>query len=99
MAKCSDKVIGVGESSDPFLLEGYCDIVVQGLTAGAVKLEYLLPPTANLPAPVWTNFPNALWSEDTYETLFISEHGVMFRLTGVGNNEDIYVRMSRYLNS
>ncbi len=93
-----DSVLGVGETSASMLLVGYCDLVISNLTAGAVKLQYLLPPTAALAAPAWTDFPDGNFTAPVYKTIFISEHGVQFRFVGVANNADVYVRMARYLN-
>lgn len=95
---CVDAVIDENESSPSMLLVGNCDIVISGLTSGSVKLQYLLPPTVALPSPAWTDYPADAFTEDAYKTLFISEHGVQFRLTGVSNNDSVYVRMARYLN-
>jgi len=93
-----DKILGVNESSPSFLIVGNCDIVVSGLSAGAVKLQYKLPPTAVLTEPAWTDFPNKSFTADTYSSIFVSEHGVQMRLTGVSNNAGVYVRLARYLN-
>lgn len=93
-----DAVLGIGESSPDFLLTGNCDIIVQGLTAGAVKLQYRLTPTAALPAPAWADFPDGNFTADTYQTIFISEHGVNFKLVGVANNAGVYVRMAKFMN-
>ena len=93
-----DSVLGVGESSPSMLLVGNCDVVVSGLSAGAVKLQYLLTPTTALPSPAWTDFPDGSFTEDIYKTIFVSEHGVQFRFTGVANNAGVYVRLARYLN-
>jgi hypothetical protein len=93
-----DAVLDVDESSPSFLAVGYCDIVVQGLSAGSVKLQYKLKPTTALPAPAWVDFPDGSFSADTYTTVFFSEHGVNLRLTGVGNNDTVYVRLASFVN-
>lgn len=93
-----DKIIGVGESTDPLLMVGYCDFLIQGLASGSVKLQYLLKPTAVLTAPTWTDFPGMSYTADTYKTVFISEHGTKLRLTGVANNTGVYCRLARFLN-
>lgn len=90
--------LGVGESSAGFLIVGQCDVLVEGLTAGAVKLQYKLPPSTLKAAPAWTDFPDESYTTDVYKTVFISEHGVQLRLTGVANNAATYVRLGRYLN-
>ena len=98
MAINVDKVIGVDEASPSFLVVGNCDVLVQGLTSGSVVLQYKLTKTDELPSPAWTNFPDGVFTADTYKTVFISEHGVQCRLLGVSNNASVYVRLSRYLN-
>lgn len=90
--------LGVGESSPGFLIVSNCDILVEGLTAGAVKLQYKLPPSTLKAAPAWTDFPDESYAVDVYKSVFISEHGVELRLTGVANNDGVYVRLGRYLN-
>jgi hypothetical protein len=93
-----DAVLDVDESSPSFLAVGYCDVVVQGLSAGTVKLQYKLKPTTALLSPAWVDFPDGSFTSDTYTTLFFSEHGVNLRLTGDGNNDTVYVRMSSFIN-
>lgn len=95
---CVDDVLGVGDSSPSMLLVGKCDLIISGLSSGAVKLQYLLTPTTALAAPAWTDFPDGSFTEDIYKTIFVSEHGVQFRFTGVANNAGVYVRLARYLN-
>jgi hypothetical protein len=98
MAHNVDAVLGVDESSPAFLVVGNCDVVVQGLTSGAVKLQYKLTKTAALPSPAWTDMPDSTFTVDTYKTIFISEHGVTCRLTGASNNAGVYVRLAKFLN-
>lgn len=98
MAINVDAVLGVGEESPDFLVVGNCDICIQGLTSGAIQLQYKLTPTTALPAPTWKNFPDGTFTSDDYKTIFISEHGVQCKLSGVANNAGVYVRLSRYLN-
>ncbi len=93
-----DKLLGAGESTDGILMVGYCDFLISGLSSGAVKLQYLLKPTAVLIAPTWTDFPDMSFTADVYKTVFISEHGTLLRLTGVANNAGVYCRLSRFLN-
>lgn len=93
-----DTILAANASSAAFLTVGYCDIVISGLTSGSVKLQYKLPPTAVLTAPAWTDFPDGSFTEDAYRTIFVSEHGVQMRLTGVSNNANVYVRLARYIN-
>jgi hypothetical protein len=92
-----DAALGVNASSASFFAAGYCDLIVQGLSAGAVKLQYKLSPTTALPSPAWVDFPDGSFSADTYTTLFFSEHGVRLRMTGVSNNDGVYVRVSSYV--
>lgn len=94
----SDSILGTNGASSPFLAVGYCDICIQGLTSGAVKLQYLLPPTMLLPTPTWADFPDGSYTEDTFETIFISQHGVHVRFLGVSNNGSVYVKIARHNN-
>jgi len=98
MAINIDAVLAAGEESVPFMVVGNCDILVSGLTAGSVALQYKLTPTTALPDPQWTLFPEGTFTTDIYKTVFISEHGVLCKLVGQGNNAGTYVRLSRYLN-
>lgn len=93
-----DTIIGVGEASTSMVIVGNCDLVISGLSAGAVKLQYKLPKTAVLTVPAWTDFPDGSFTEDVYKTIFISEHGVEMRCLGVANNAGVYIRFARYLN-
>jgi len=93
-----ETLLGVGEASSEFLIVGNCDVLVENLTAGSVKLQYKLPPSTLKAVPAWTDFPDGLFTTATYKTVFISEHGVTMRVLGVANNADVYVRLSRYLN-
>ena len=99
MATNVDAVLGVNGTSPTALLVGNCDVVVQGLLAGAVKLQYKLTPTTALPSPAWVDFPDGSFTTDTYMTVFISDHGVLFRLQGVSNNDGVYVRMAKFMNN
>lgn len=94
-----DAVLGAGESSEGIVVVGQCDILVSGLTGGQVNLQYKLSKTPNLPSPDWTDFPEGSFTSDVYKTVFISEHGIKCRLTGVGNNAGVYVRLGRFLNN
>jgi hypothetical protein len=98
MSVSIDKVLGADEETFKFLLVGNCDVVIQGLVSGSVTLQYRLPPTANYTSPQWVNFPNGVFTSDVYKTVFISEHGVMCKLVGNGNNAGVYARLARYLN-
>jgi hypothetical protein len=95
--KTVDAVLGVDASTDSLLCVGQCDIIVQGLSEGAVKLQYLLPKTVALTSPAWVDFPDGSFIVDTYKTIFISEHGVKLRLTGVSNNDTVYVKIAKHL--
>lgn len=90
-----DVVLGVGGTSPEIHVTGYCDLVIQGLTSGVVKLQYLLNKTAALPAPAWTDFPDGSFSANTFQTIFMSAIGVYFRLVGVANNAGVYVKVAR----
>ena len=93
-----EAILAANAASPEFLIVGQCDVLVEGLTAGEVQLQYKLPVTTLKPVPTWTDFPDGAFAADTYKTVFISEHGVLMRLQGVANNAGVYVRLSRYLN-
>ena len=97
MSTMVDAVLGANESTDDFLVVGLCDVIVDGLSSGGVTLQYKLQPSTALPSPAWTTFPEGEFTEDTYKTVFISEHGVKCRLTGVSNNAGVYGRLARHL--
>lgn len=97
MAEIIDAVLGVGESSSDFLVNGYCDIVVSGLTAGAVKMQYMLSKTTALPVPTWTDFPDGSFTTDVFNTVFISADDVRVKMVGVANNAGVYVRITKHL--
>jgi hypothetical protein len=93
-----DDIIGVGESSPEFLAIGYCDVCIQGLSAGAVKIQYKLPATPVLTAPAWTDFPDGSFTADFFQTIFFSQHGVYIKFVGVANNANVYVKAARHNN-
>jgi len=93
-----DAVLGVGDTSPEFHVVGYCDLVIQGLTSGAVKLQYLLDKTTALPSPAWTDFPDGSFSTNIFNTVFLSQHGVYMRFVGVANNAGTYVKIAWHLN-
>lgn len=92
-----EATLATGDASPEFLVVGNCDILIEGLSAGSVKLQYKLPPSTIKPTPAWTDFPGGEFTVDTYKSVFISEHGVTMRFLGVGN-DSCYVRIARYLN-
>jgi len=96
MGMFTDKTLGANESTNSIFLSGSCDLLVQGLTSGTVKLQYLLPASTENASPSWEDFPDGAFTEDVYKTLFISETKIQFRLTGVSNNAGVYVRLGRY---
>lgn len=98
MADYVDKVLGLGEETEGFIVVGNCDIQVQGLTSGSVKLQYKSGATPALPVPSYVDFPDAEFTEDTYKTIFMSDNQTRFKLVGVGNNSGVYVKISRFLN-
>lgn len=98
MSRQIDKVLATDESTGEILLVGKSDIIISGLTAGTIKLQYKLTPSTELPSPDWVDFPEASYTTDVFQTIFISEHGTLFRLTGVGNNAGAYVRLATFLN-
>ena len=93
-----DALVATDQVSPEFLAIGYCDIAVQNLLAGTMKLQYKLPVTANLPAPEWKDFPDGAFTTDTFQTIFVSQHGVMVRFVGVANNTSVYVKAARHNN-
>jgi len=98
MADFFDAVLGASESSAGYNITGHCDFLISGLTSGTVKLQFKHPASTNNATPAWTDFPDGAYTEDTYKTIFVSEHGVRFRFTGVSNNADVYVRFGRWNN-
>lgn len=97
--KTVDKVLGANGESPPFFVIGNCDIIINGLTSGSVKLQYLLTETDELPVPAWTDYPEGTFSADIFKTIFISSTGVQCKFVGVSNNAGVYVRLSRFLNT
>lgn len=93
-----EAVLTANSSSSAFLAIGYCDVCIQGITAGAVKIQYKLPKTVLLTNPAWTDFPDGSYTADMFQTIFFSQHGVEIRFTGVGNNAAIYVKAARHNN-
>lgn len=98
MSKYVDGVLGVGGSTEGMVVIGQCDVSVQGLTTGAVKLMYKPGRTTALPTPVYVDFPDGSFTSDTYVTIFMSDDQTHFKLVGVGNNAGVYVKISRSLN-
>ena len=92
-----DANLGATDSTDAIVINGQCDVLIQGLTGGSVKLQYRLGPTDVLTAPAWQDFPGGSFSEDVYKTVFISEDQVWLRLTGVSAAGTPYVRLARHL--
>jgi hypothetical protein len=89
-------VIDAGESTaGGFIISGNCDVVVEGLTAGSIKLQYKLRPSPLNASPDWKDFPDGSFTEDTFKTLYISSAGVYGRLTSDGGNDGVYVKISR----
>lgn len=94
MNKIIDGVLGVGEETDSIKLIGKADLVISGLTAGSVKLQYKLRPTDNLTSPAWTDYPNGSYTADTFTSIEVNDHGTEFKLVGVTNNAGVYARLS-----
>lgn len=90
-----DVVLGANGESPEIHVTGYCDIVIQGWTSGSVKLQYLLDKTVAMPEPVWTDFPDGSFSENTFKTIYLCSHGVYFKFVGVANNAGVYVKIAR----
>lgn len=97
--KYVDKVMAPGGETDDIAVVGQCDILVQGLTSGSVKLQYLPPATEELPAPEFSDFPDGEFTEDVYKTIFMSDGRVRFKLVGIGNNDGVYAKIARFHNS
>lgn len=93
MANAVDATLGAGESTGAFLVIGMCDLWISGLTSGSVKLQLQFPGDSS-----WRDVPDGSFTTDTYKTIFISEHGVKCRLTGVSNNAGVYARLGKFLN-
>lgn len=88
-----EDTLDVDGTSSEFLVVGNCDIWVSELTTGSVSLELKFPKSNT-----WRTVPNATYSSDSMDTIFISEHGVKCRFTGSSNNAGVYVRLARFLN-
>lgn len=89
-------VIDAGESTrDGFIASGNCDIIVEGLTTGTIKLQYKLRPSTLNPTPDWKDIPDGSFTSDTFQTLYISSTGVYCRLTSDGGNDNVYVKIAR----
>lgn len=93
-----DKVIAAGEETDPLVAKGMCDIIIQGLSSGAVQLQYKVRPTDEMPSPTWELVPNGEFTSDTMETLFVSSSFIKIKLKGVLNNAGVYCRIDREVN-
>ena len=93
-----DEVIGVNGETAPFVAKGMCDVIVQGLSSGAVKLQYMVRPTVAMPSPTWKDFPDGSFAADTMQTLFLSSSFIKVKLVGVSNNANVYCRIDREVN-
>lgn len=96
----TDKTLTAGGETPAFTIIGNCDILIKGLTAGSVKLQYLLPPSTENPSPTWEDWPSSdgEFTEDGWSTVFLSESNIRFKLVGSSNNAGAYVRFGRFLN-
>lgn len=92
-----DEYIDANETTEQFPGVGVCEFIIQGLTSGMVKIQYLIPKTPTIPSPTWADYPGLAFVSDTYRKVYLSEEGVYFRAVGVGNNNDVYIRF-RTLN-
>lgn len=89
-------VLDAGESTqEGFIISGNCDVIVEGLTAGSIKLQYKLRPSPLNASPAWADFPDGEFSADTFKSLYISSSGVYGRLTSSGGNDGVYVKLAR----
>lgn len=77
-------------SSSYLIINGSCDILVKGLTAGSIKLQAIFPEDTT---PI--DIPDGSFTADVFKTIFISEDQVKVRLTGVSNNAGVIVRLAR----
>jgi len=68
-----------GETSAISLI-GRCDILIEGLTAGTVSLQYISPNTK-----LFVDMPRASYTTDTYTAVFFSTNRKC-RLKGTDNN-------------
>jgi hypothetical protein len=89
----TQKALGVGEATDWFPLIGKCDIWVNGLLAGSVKLQFLFQGDLT-PYDV----PDGEFTADTFKTIFVSDEEIRGRLIGVGNTDGVIARLSRFKN-
>lgn len=89
-----DATLAANASTDPLILIGNCDIWIDTLTSGAVKLQI-----RHGSGGTWKDVPDASYTEDVFKTIFISGDQVYGRLTGVSNSTSVYVRLSRFQNT
>jgi len=87
-----DNYLATDGTGDKFPAIGACEFIIQGLTSGYVKIQYLVPKTNLLTEPEWADYPGLIFIADTYRKISLSEEGVYFRVVGVGNNANVYVR-------
>jgi len=92
-----DELIDANGEGSAFPGVGVCEFIVQGLTQGIIKIQYLIPKTDVMTNPVWVDYPGLAFTGNTYKKVYLSEEGVYFRAVGVDNNNDVYVRF-RTLN-
>jgi hypothetical protein len=76
--------------SDEILLELDCDIWIIGLTSGAVKIQVKFPGE-----PSFRDAPSGSYTADVMKTIYQAEHGVRYKMVGVGNNAGVYIRMAK----
>jgi len=82
-------VLAAGGVTSDISLVGNCDILIEGLTAGSISLQYRSPNTK-----LFVDMPDGSYTSDTYATVFFSRE-MECRLKGTGNNATVYVELSR----
>jgi hypothetical protein len=87
-----DEYLDVDGEGTPFPAIGVCELCIQGLTQGSVKVQYLIPQTEKMLSPEWVDFPGLAFSTNVYQKVYLSDPGVSFRVVGDGNNDGVYVR-------
>lgn len=87
-----DYLLDANGVSDKFPAIGACEFIIQGLTTGIIKIQYLIPKTPTMTSPEWVDYPGLSFISDTYRKVYLSTEGVYFRAVSVGSNDNVYIR-------
>ena len=88
------KTISGTDESEPLELAGYCDIYVLGITSGQVELKIKFPEDED-----YRVYPEATFTDNTAQSIFISGKGIMGKLVATGCNSGVYLRLDRHYNN